>query len=821
MLNRMQRNLRPAYLPAQLFPMKKMLWSVITLLPIAIPAPAQFTLSGSVKDKNTNEPLSFAAVGIAGSYIGVLSTAEGAYTIRNLKPGTYVLQTSLLGYKRGKDSITISGDMSYDVLLEPAVKVMDEVIVSSTRAGERSGIAHSDLSKEEIEKQNFGQDVPYLLNQLPSVVVTSDAGAGVGYTGIRIRGSDATRVNVTINGVPVNDAESQGTFWVDMPDLLSSTDNIQVQRGIGTSTNGAGAFGGTINLQTSQLNEKAYAELRNGYGSFNTRRHTLSAGTGLLNEHWVFDLRLSEIASDGYIDRATSFLRSYFLSGGYYGAKTTVKALMFSGYERTYQAWNGVPQSYEDTNRTYNSAGLHTDARGLVSFYENETDNYWQDNYQLHWSQRLGEKWRLNTALHYTYGRGYYEQYRDDELLYDYNIGAAVIGADTITTSDLIRRRWLDNDFYGMTWSLNYNGNKKLTMSFGGAANNYEGRHFGRVIWAQFAGDSNYDWEYYRNDAEKRDVNVYAKASYALNRQLSLFGDLQLRSVNYEFLGYDQDFNNVQQEANMSFFNPKAGLHFAISDKQSAYASFALANKEPNRDDFTQSSPLSRPRPETLYDYEAGWKLRAGKVRAGVNFYYMQYKNQLVLTGEINDVGAYNRTNVEDSYRAGVEIEAGWQPAKQVSLSANATLSRNRIKNFKEFIDDYDNGGQLVNSYAETDIAFSPSAIGAAQLSYRPLKGLELALLAKYVGRQYLDNTRNGRRALDPYFTSDARISYSLKLKKLREIGLAVLANNFTNTLYSSNGYTFSYQFGGELVTENYVYPQAGANFMTMLTLKF
>ncbi|TND01833.1 MAG: iron complex outermembrane recepter protein [Bacteroidetes bacterium] len=789
------------------------------LLPATLSA--QVTLSGSVTDKENNNPLAFAGIGVSGTFIGVQSGIDGKYNLVLPKAGKYAVYIRLLGYRPLTDTIDVNENTTHDFQLEPNAKVIDEVIVISTRASDKSGLAFTNVSKEELEKQNFGQDVPYVLNQLPSVVTTSDAGAGIGYTGIRVRGTDGTRINVTINGIPVNDAESQGAFWVDFPDLLSSTDNIQLQRGVGTSTNGAGAFGASLNMQTSTMREKAYGEIMSGYGSFNTQRQTVNFGTGLLNDHWTVDGRLSRILSDGYIDRASADMKSYYLSGGYYGKKAIVKAVVFSGLEKTYQAWYGVPESYADTNRTYNAAGLHTDARGNLLFYENQTDNYHQDNYQLHYAQRIKENWHLNTALHYTKGRGYYEEYKDDETLYDYNIEAAIIGNDTITTSDLIRRKWLDNDFYGMTWSLNYNGNKRFSANIGGGANRYDGSHFGRVIWAQYASNSSMDWEYYNNDAQKTDVNVYAKAGYAAGNKLNLFGDIQYRMIGYDFLGIDQNALPVDQSVQLNFFNPKAGLRYDVNDKHAVYASFSMGNKEPNRDDYTQSSPASRPEHESLQDAEAGWKFNGNKVQAGVNLYYMNYKNQLVLTGKVNDVGSYTRTNVDKSFRRGVELEVNWKMIPKLSLSGNATLSQNKILDFEEFIDDYDNGGQLLFMYAETDIAFSPAAIGAAKLEYEPCKGASIAFTGKYVGEQFLDNTASDNRKLDAYFISDMRFGYKFSLKKIREIGLAFQLNNLLNTMYSSNGYTFSYQYGNELITENYVYPQAGLNFMTMLTLKF
>lgn len=800
--------------------MFKKAWAFLALL-LPFSAQAQITLSGRITDQQTGEPLPFASVIVTDTYLGSLTDLDGNYRLSLPKAGMYVIRVRLLGYQPMTDTLDLPKNSTRDFALSRLTHLIEEVIVSSTRAGEKSGFAFTNVNKDEIEKNNFGQDVPYVLNQLPSVVSTSDAGAGVGYTGIRVRGSDGSRINVTINGIPVNDAESQGTFWVDFPDLISSTDHIQLQRGVGTSTNGAGAFGATLNMQTGSLREKAYGETMLGFGSFNTQRQTICFGSGLLSNHWTVDGRLSRILSDGYIDRSGADLKSYYLSGGYFGKNTILKAVVFSGLEKTYQAWYGVPESYADTNRRYNFAGMYFDDNGNIRYYPNQTDNYQQDNYQLHFSQRLGGKLHLNAALHYTKGRGFYEEFIQGARLYDYNIEAVILGTDTVTTSNLVRRKWLDNDFYGATWSLQYNPVKRLSLYLGGGANQYQGAHFGRVTWAQFAGNSLPDWEYYRNDATKNDFNIYGKANYATGGKLNLFADLQYRSIGYTFLGMDQNALPVDQTVTLNFFNPKAGASYDLNDKHALYASFSIGNKEPNRDDYTSSSPASRPLPENMQDIEAGWKLNGNKVRAGINLYYMNYRNQLVLTGKINDVGSYTRTNVEKSYRRGIEMELAYQFIPKLNFSGNLTLSENKILNYSEFVDDYDNGGQLEFHYSRTDIAFSPPAIGAARLEYVPCKGASLSVTGKYVGKQFLDNSSNTGRQLDAYFVSDARLGYAFSLKKIREIGLAFQLNNFLNTLYSSNGYTFSYQTGGELITENYVYPQAGINFMTMLTLKF
>lgn len=713
---------------------------------------------------------------------------------------------------------------------------LEEVIVHSTRADARSAMPFSKVTKEDIKKQNLGQDLPWLLNQLPSVVTTSDAGAGVGYTGIRMRGIDATRVNVTINGIPVNDAESQGTFWVDLPDIASSIDNIQVQRGVGTSTNGAGAFGGSLNIQTTKLIPKAYGEYNVSYGSFNTLKNTVNAGTGLINEHFAVDARFSKINSDGFINRATSDLKSYYLSGAYYGKKNIIKFITFSGLEETYQAWNGIPESrlkgdVDEMNNYIIRNGLspedadhllNSDSRTYNQFqYENQVDHYKQDYYQLHFAHEFNADWNSNIALHYTKGKGYYEEFKKGQAFSSYGLADIVIGSDTITSTDLVRRRWLDNDFYGTTFSLNYNNRKNFSSVIGGAWNKYTGLHYGEIIWAQYAGNSSLHENYYNDTANKTDLNVFVKGSYLLAEKLNIFADLQYRIVNYTFLGYDDSLNNVEQSASLGFINPKIGLNYDLGTNANVYLSYSIGSKEPSRDDYVQSTPTSRPKHEVLNDIELGYGQNTKIARWNLNFYYMSYKDQLVLTGEVNDVGAYNRANVKSSYRRGVEIEFGIRPLKQFSWNMNLTLSQNKIADFNEFVDNYDSTAQRVNTYPLTDIAFSPSIIAGSTLTYEPLKGLQVNFISKYVGEQYLDNTSSSSRKLDAFLVNDLRINYTIRTKFISEIGFIVAVNNLFGEEYESNGYTYGYIYGGEHIVENFYYPQAGRSVMAGLQIRF
>jgi iron complex outermembrane receptor protein len=788
---------------------------------------AQSTLSGFVSDPD-KKPIPFSVIGIKNTFLSAQSNSLGLFEFKNLKPGTYVLVTKCVGYKAKEDSINVIDNMTIEIVLNQDDKALDEVVVNATRVDNTSGFSHSDLSSEDIKKQNVGQDLPYALNSMASVVVNSDAGNGVGYTGMRIRGTDGTRINVTINGVPVNDAESQGTYFVDMPDLLSSTNNIQVQRGVGTSANGAGAFGASINMQTNQLNEKAYAQINNSIGSFNTIKNTIAAGTGLINNHFTFDARASRITSDGYIDRAKSNLSSFYVAGGYYGKKTAIKAIMFSGWEKTYQAWNYVLEdSIKNGNRTDNSCGAYYDANGNLKYYSNETDNYRQDNYQLHLVHAFNSKLTANITGHYTAGKGYYEQYKQGQSLNDYTMPNVITAHDTITTTDLIRRKWLDNDFIGAIGNINYKPNTLLNFVLGGGYNTYYGRHNGEVIWAQFSNVNDYKPRYYDDKATKTDGNVYLKTTIRPTDKLTAFVDLQYRSVGYTFMGFDTSLVVAQElTAKYGFFNPKVGVNYLVAKNTNVYASYAIANKEPNRDDFVQSTVKSRPKSEQLNDLEIGVSHRLKNISMALNYYDMQYKNQLVLNGQINDVGAYNRVNVASSYRRGVEVELNANITKYFTFNGNVTLSQNKVKEYSEFIDNYDiYPGQDTVKHTNTDISFSPNVIAAANFIFKPIKNLEVGILNKYVGKQYLDNTSNNQRAIHDYFVADFRVNYTIHTKLIKEISVIGVIYNLSNTVYETNGYNYTYSMtvDGEKknYSSNYLAPSAPTHFMLGLNLKF
>lgn len=685
------------------------------------------------------------------------------------------------------------------------VTELKEVMVSSVRAKDKNPITYTNVSKEEIAPRNLGQDVPVLLQYLPSVVSTTDAGNGVGYTYIRVRGSDGSRINVTLNGVPFNDSESQGTFFVNLPDFASSLESVQLQRGVGTSTNGAGAFGASLNMATKSYQEKAYAEISNSYGSFNTRKHTLSFGTGLHN-NFEMNGRISNIASDGFIDRATSNMFGYFFNANYVKESTLIKFLAFGGKEKTYQAWYGIEDPEKLKNdRTFNPAGMYFDEFGNMQFYDNETDNYWQNHFQLHWTEKWSEKWISNAALHYTIGKGYFEQYKEDEDLTDYNLPA--FNGNSI--SDLVRKRWLDNDFFGATFSLNYK-TAKTDLLFGGAANRYLGLHYGEVVWTKnYIPNPN---RYYDNYGNKDDVNFYTKASYNVTNKLNLFTDLQYRMVFYDATSVK--FDAVKDT--FRFFNPKAGLNYQLNDKNALYGYFGIANKEPRRDDY-ESGAI---KPERLFDYELGWKYNTKKVKLYANAFYMRYNDQLVLTGDLNDVGSPIFTNSGKSYRLGLEVESTIALTDKLILNPNFTLSKNKNEDFY-----YEINGAVQN-LGNTNIAYSPDFIFGNRFSYLPVKGLQLSLLSKFVGEQYMGNIDSDVSKLDSYFINDFNFSYDWKINKgIKSIVFSGLVNNIFNVEYESNGYFYTYDDDSSGSTITYggagYYPQAGINFLFGLSLKF
>lgn len=695
------------------------------------------------------------------------------------------------------------------------INELDAVLVSAIRVDSKTPVTFSNMTKKELKTRNLGQDIPILMNYMPSVVTTSDAGNGIGYTGIRVRGSDATRVNTTINGIPYNDSESQGTYWVNMPDFASSLESIQLQRGVGTSTNGSGAFGASLNMLTDNYSKVGSGEISNSAGSFNSRKNTVKFSTGLLNAETSsaqgFEIagRLSVLKSDGYVDRASSDLKSYFLQGTYVGKTTLIKALAFGGKEKTYQSWNGIDGETLINDRTFNSAGMYTDEFGKIRFYDNETDNYQQDHYQLHWNEKISDKWNTNLAFHYTKGKGYYENYNENAVFADYGLAPVV----SEVTTDLIRQKWLDNDFYGTTFSSNYK-DEKLNLIIGGAYNKYEGAHYGKVIWARFASQSELGDHYYDDYGSKKDGNIFAKANYQLSKKISLYGDLQLRNVRYKANSLETGLVND----NFNFFNPKAGLNFDLNSKTTLYFSFARANREPSRDDYSSGTP----KPEQLNDFELGWRLTSEKSKWNVTAYYMKYKNQLVLTGALSDVGAPLRENVGDSYRLGLEIDATLYLSEKWLVRPNIALSENKNQEY------YFQKDGVLQDFGNTNIAFSPNVVAGNCLTFAPSGNLQFSILSKFVGKQFMGNIDSKTSELKSYFVNDLNVAYEIQTKKVfKSILFSVLVNNVLDYKYVSNGYYFTYDdtwtSPGTTITLDGTgyYPQAGINFLAGMTLKF
>ncbi len=690
-------------------------------------------------------------------------------------------------------------------------QILDEVVVQSIRVNNTSPITHSNVYKKELSTRNLGQDLPVLLNYLPSVVTTSDAGAGIGYTGIRIRGVSAQSTNITINGIPFNDPESHGTFWVNLPDFTSSVESLQVQRGVGTSTNGSGAFGASINILTDAISETPYAEISNSVGSYNTLKHTVKFSTGKLNQSFELSGRLSKIDSDGYIDRAFSDLKSYFIQGTYSKGNTLIKALSFGGHEKTYQSWYGLSKEQLLENRRQNP---YT--------YENEIDNYKQDHYQFHWNQKLNQNWSTNLGLNYTYGRGYFEQYREDDSVGTYG-GILISDIDSdgneTGTTDLIRRRWLDNDFYVINASAKYTGNR-LDMIFNSSYSTYSGDHYGEIVWARnFSKDSSVRDRYYDGNGKKTDFSVFAKASYDLSDELELYGDVQFRNVTYKTSGITSDLVNMLIDESFGFFNPKFGLSYKIRPNSILYGSYSRANREPSRSDYEANENI---RPEQLNDFEIGWRYKKNDLRFNLNTYYMLYNEQLVLTGELDDVGSPIRTNSGSSYRIGIESELELKLSSNLSLRNNFTLSSNKNKKILSKF----NGS--VFDFGKTNISFSPNLISSNSLIFSPNNNLMISFLSKYVGKQYMGNTDAVNSILDSYFVNNINFSYKIISNLVfDEIIFSGLVNNVFNNEYVSNGYYYTYDdtwsSPGQVITLDGAgyYPQATRNFLFGLTLKF
>jgi iron complex outermembrane receptor protein len=820
----------------------------VALLALPFAAWAQGPVSGTITDAQTGAALPGATVLLDGAP-SAATDATGTFSLAAVPAGSHELRITFLGCEPLVR--TVQGQPAAQQIkgsLRPGGVLTGEALVTASRANDRTATAYTNLGREDLARRNFGQDLPYLLDQTPSVVVNSDAGAGVGYTDIRIRGTSNTGINMTINGVPLNDAESHGSFLVNLPDLASSVQNLQVQRGVGTSQNGGAAFGASINLSTLDVRREAYAESQNTYGSFNTWKNNASFGTGLLNGHFMVDGRLSRIVSDGYVKRAASDLKSYYFAAGYQGQHTLLKFITFAGRQQTYQAWNGVPEPALTGNRAAlqpflengefsaaDTARLWQEGRRYSSYtYDNQTDNYQQNHYQLHLSQALGHDWNVGVALHLTRGFGYYESYRANRKFADYKLNDVIIGEDTLTRTNLIDRKWLDNYFFGGTFALNYQPrtNDKLQATLGGAWNRFLNDHYGEVIWAQYASNGNIRHRYYFNGAAKTDYNAYARATWQVLPRLGVYADAQVRHLEYSIDGIEDDQNDVTTRARYTFFNPKAGATLSLAEGQQLYASFAVGQREPVRADFTDRPAGDQTaKAERLHDFEGGYRFSRPEasllgsrtaLRFEANYFYMNYRDQLVATGQLNDVGTPLRTNAARSYRTGLELTGFASANDKISLSTTLTLSRHRILNYRDVVYD-SNFEPVVASQGRTStISYSPAVVSAHTLEGQPLPGLRLALLYKTVGRQYLDNSASAARQLKPYQVLDFRLRYAIRPVFMKEIELGLLVNNVLNREYAANGYTYGYLNGaGERQSFNFYFPQATRNFLASVGVKF
>jgi len=809
---------------------------------------SQYQLSGSVHDQDGN-PLVGATVQLKESFRAVSTSRNGDFSFNKVKAGTIDIQVSFIGYETKELKINLRTDTTVAFILQFSPYLSDEFTVIGTRVDDQIPMVFSTINKKQIEAQNVGQDMPEVLSVTPSIVFTSDAGNGVGYTYMRMRGSDQSSINVTINGIPLNDAESQQVFWVDLPDLSSSTEDIQVQRGVGTSTNGAGAFGGSVNLRTQDLEEDPYAEVNLAYGSFNTLKTTFKVGTGIINKHWSIAGRASLVQSDGYMDRSESNLSSYYGALQYSNAKTSIRFIAFGGSELTHQAWNGVPSVRLENNvsgmEEYAAASgwgpLHTqnllnsDRRYNYYLYQNEVDDYSQYHNQLHWNQELTSKWVLNLSGFYTKGKGYFEQYQYEQNAYDdnsfafYGIPDPIIGGDTITNADFVRQRWLDNDFYGAVFNLRYSF-KNIDADFGGSFTQYNGKHFGDVIWSSISTSYQSPYQYYNNTSLKNDFSVYAKATYNYNEVFSFYGDLQYRFVDYSYLGIDNLGSPLDQRTALQFVNPKVGINAELNAENRVFASFAVGNKEPNRNDYIVAPPDDLPLPQTLYDFELGYTLSKQDYVLNLVLYSMQYKNQLINTGELNDVGAEVRTNVPKSYRRGLELSVNYAITNWLSWTGNASASINRIEDYTAYIDNWDTWGKDTVYYGTTEISFSPAFIAGSDFTFTlvdktfkedKISLLTISLLSKFVSKQYLDNTSSDSRSIPSYFINDLRLNYSLTHVGIRNINLIALVRNVFDVDYVSNGWVYSYQSGDQLNMLDGLFPQAGINYMIGINIGF
>jgi iron complex outermembrane recepter protein len=836
----------------------KRLYLLFALAVLAIvQASAQVSLSGNVKSTE-GEALPGASVVLVETSNGTITDAQGNFILRNIKPGNYHIKISFIGYYNFETSISLINNQKIEVVLNPSSVVTDEIVVNAYRAGSKTPVAHTDIKASDFKDRNLGSDITYLMQMSPSIVTSSDAGQGVGYTSIRVRGTDANRINVTINGMPLNDAESSGVYWVDLPDFASSVDNIQVQRGVGTSTNGAGAFGASFNFQTQSFQDKPYAEINSAAGSFNTFKNTVMLGTGLLNKHFNFEARLSAITSDGYIDRASSNLQSYYVAGGYLGNSSSVRIMTFGGKEKTYQAWNGVPMvrlkndtlgmldylANSDLTSKQDSINMFSSGRTYNAYwYPNQTDNYQQRHYQVLFNQNINQNLSTSLTLHYTHGEGYYEELKESAKLAKYLISNVNIGSDSILNqmgidpaytdngnivrSDLITQKWLNNDFYGAVATATYSTDK-LKTTLGGGYSYYYGHHYGYVIWSRYAILDSNKHEWYRATGKKTDWNGFIRTEYTPFEQLTLYADLQERGIQHDMNGFTDKRKNIKQSHSFNFFNPKIGATYSFIPNIQSFISWGRSHREPNRNNYVDADSGRWPTAERLDDIEVGFRAAGEWWKVELNGYYMYYDNQLVLTGAINDTGDAIMTNVKDSYREGLELSGILKPTRWFEINGNITLSRNKIKNYTEYVDNWGSSGpaQYEKNIGKSDLSFSPNVIWNSRLKFIPVDNFAIEGLIRHVGKQYIDNSSSDARKLDAYTVTDLILTYKIFPRFMKELSLSLMINNLFSTDYISNAWVYRYYTDGsnnqpeEKALDGY-FPQAFRNYMIGLSLRF
>lgn len=831
----------------------KRLIALACLLFIATTLLAQTcTIKGKVVNKK-GEALEMATVVIKELQKAVYTDSEGTFSFENIKKGKYTFLIEYLGYANTEEIHSVTNTISSIEFTISSNRIMTEdIIVKGTRAGNKTPMAYTNMNKEQLSKVGNGKDITFMLSSIPSVVATSESGTGIGNTAIRVRGTDPTRINVCVNGIPMNDSESQAVFWANVPDFSSSVNNVQIQRGVGSSTNGAAAFGATVNFQTTSINEKAYANLNFAGGSYNTYIKNIKAGTGLIADHFVFDVKYSELKSDGYINYATADHQSAFFSGSYIADKTLIKANIILGEQHTGISWWGTPKDKLKTDRRYNPAGVNIDNHGNKHYYKDQTDNYWQNHYQLIINHSFNDNFNANIALHATTGEGYYEQYKDKEDWMSksstrfkyYGLKNVNIDDKELEGTDIIRRKQMDNTFYGITSSFIYEKGK-VNFIFGGAANQYNGNHFGNVLWTEYSdGSIPKDYEWYKNTSKKIDANVFAKLNYQLTQKLNIYGDIQYRYIDYKMEGFDDDkykvdnqnkTHDINQQHYFNFVNPKCGISYTINNNSKLYTSFAVGNREPSRADLKAASKTTNqifPKKETMFDYELGYTYNNKKLYASANLYYMDYNNQLVNTGKLSSNGYALMANVKSSYRTGIELSASYKFNNILRWSANTTLSKNIIDNHTETAKTYNANWELIidadgnevhrnKEYKNTRISYSPDFIASSMIEISPLKNLSIGINSKYIGKQYFDNTESNDRSIDAYFVNDVILNYHFALKGIKKINLQLALNNVLEEEYSSNGYGGYDIVDGKETTWAYYFTQAPFNFMMKASINF